>query len=190
MPATRTKEMLMTNKEGIIKLGHAPFVTIQVTEEIIANAVRSNSAHCVVADAITAYFREHRPEAAAYVAADLQTVRFTNRAKGERYTYLTPRKCQVAIVDWDQGRTPAPFTFTLRDGQTSVAGHTTAENAQRRVSRAKRTLENKMAEKIDIAHLMEKENASADTTKVRSKAVLRSAKGGSRTVPVRSGGRV
>jgi len=55
---------------------------------------------------------------ARFVSVDLQTIRFTDPdpKRPYRYTYLTPRRGQVALVDFDQGRGIEPFEVQLRGG--------------------------------------------------------------------------
>jgi hypothetical protein len=59
---------------------------------------------------------------ARYVSVDLQTIRFTDPTGEKRYTYLTPRRAQVALVNFDQGRAPEPFKVQLRGGVVTKAG--------------------------------------------------------------------
>lgn len=99
------------------KLGRSPQVTIEVNAEDIADAVKRDSSHCMIAKAV----RVSVPDA-QYISVDLQTIRFTNPVKGERYIYLTPRVAQKSIIEFDQGRQSAPFAFRLRAGQTVVSG--------------------------------------------------------------------
>lgn len=96
----------------------APQVTVVVTPEIIQEAVERHSGHCVIADAV----RRTVPEA-SHVSVDLQTVRFTDKSKGLRYTYLTPRRAQVCLVKFDQGVLPEPFEIRLNGGHVTAAGN-------------------------------------------------------------------
>jgi hypothetical protein len=57
------------------------------------------------------------------VSVDLQTIRFTDAERGLRYVYLTPRIGQMALVDFDQGRLPEPFSMQLRGGQVILSGN-------------------------------------------------------------------
>lgn len=95
----------------------APWVRIEVTAEIIARSEQRNSSHCMIAEAI----KEQHPEFSA-ISVDLQTIRFTDRKKGQRYTYLTPRRGQVGLVKFDQGIPTEPFSFQLRHGQVTRSG--------------------------------------------------------------------
>ncbi len=88
---------------------------VEVTQEIIATSVRKDSSHCMISDAIAAAVPD-----AKFISVDIQTIRYT---LGEfRYTYLTPRRGQVALIRFDQGEEIEPFTFQLRTGQTTRSG--------------------------------------------------------------------
>src|SRR2546430_6620598 len=47
------------------------------------------------------------------VSVDLATIRFTDKKSGVRYTYMTPYYAQQALVQFEEGKKPQPFTFTL-----------------------------------------------------------------------------
>jgi hypothetical protein len=111
------KEAQMTNKRRSTRRAlTTPRVSIQVTSEIIERAARRDSGHCMIADAVRAAV----PDAQS-VSVDLATIRWTDREQNIRYTYLTPRAAQLALLDFDQGRTAIPFGFQLRRGQATVA---------------------------------------------------------------------
>jgi hypothetical protein len=95
----------------------SPSLKIQLTTQLIEDSKQRDSSHCMIAEAVKAAFPD-----AAYVSVDLQTIRFSDPGKHRRYTYLTPRVAQIALVDFDQGITPEPFSFTLRRGQVTMAG--------------------------------------------------------------------
>jgi hypothetical protein len=90
-------------------------IKVNVTADHIANACRTDSHHCMVADAI-----HERLTWATYVQVDTQSVRFNNRQQGKRYIYLTPPEAQRAIVLFDQGVKIKPFSFTLSRGYLKV----------------------------------------------------------------------
>lgn len=71
----------------------------------------------MIAEAVKAV----RPDA-NHVSVDLQTIRFTDAKRGMRYTYLTPRIAQIALLKFDQGITPTEFEFQLRGGQVTRSG--------------------------------------------------------------------
>jgi hypothetical protein len=87
-------------------------IKIEVTEADFLRAVPRNSGHCAISDAI----RRQVPDATA-ITTDLQSIRWTNRKKGERYIYFTPRTGQLALINFDQGEREAlqPFTLHLRN---------------------------------------------------------------------------
>lgn len=82
---------------------------IYVRPEHIDLAVVADSKHCMIAEAI----RQQVPKA-ANIAVDLQSIRWSNRKKRVRYTFLTPRIAQEALVRFDRGNRPSPFHFTLK----------------------------------------------------------------------------
>jgi hypothetical protein len=91
---------------------------VRITPAIIADAVKRDSGHCMIAEAI----RLVRPKATA-IAVDLQTIRFSDPQRWCRYTYLTPRRAQEALIAFDQGDpTIEPFTFRLERGQAAPMG--------------------------------------------------------------------
>ena len=92
----------------------APRVLVAVTADIIASAVEADSGHCMIADALKASC-----PFASLPSADLATVRFSDLTKNLRYVYLAPRRVQEALLAFDQGIKPEPFTFELRAGQTT-----------------------------------------------------------------------
>jgi hypothetical protein len=88
----------------------APYQKIEVRAELdlIDRAVRRDSRSCFVAEAI-----KLAAPTMTNVAVDLQVIRLTDPEKRLRFHYLTPRVCQMALIDFDQGRVPKPFGFTL-----------------------------------------------------------------------------
>ena len=97
------------------KLGRTPTAWISVNRGHITDSVKRSSSHCMIADAI----KKAVPEA-SHVSVDLQTVRWTDQERGERYTYLTPRSGQTALIKFDQGAEDIlPFKFKLYAGQTT-----------------------------------------------------------------------
>jgi hypothetical protein len=84
--------------------------TIEVTQTDIETAVPKDSGHCAIADAIA-----RQIPGASRVTVDLQTIRWTDTEKGERYVYLTPRVAQALLLDFDQGERDycQPLSFRL-----------------------------------------------------------------------------
>jgi hypothetical protein len=110
----------MTVQKRYRLLPSAPRVNVEVTTDTIDNSVQRDSQACMIADAI----RLAVPDA-TYPSADIQTIRFTKG--GYRYTYLTPRVVQQALIMFDQGEKPPSFRFQLRTGQTTRAGSRTGQ---------------------------------------------------------------
>lgn len=95
-----------------------PRVDVEVTKEIIEGSEQRSSSHCMLAEAV----RRTYPGATS-ISVDLQTIRFSDSKKGYRFVYLTPRKCQVALVMFDRGLHSEPFRFVLKGGQVAKMGH-------------------------------------------------------------------
>lgn len=94
-------------------LGRAPRITVEVTAKRINEGAKRNSNHCMVAESL----KDSHPNL-NYIAVDIQTIRATNKKKGERYIWLTPRSVQEMIINFDRGVKPMPFSFVCGDGQT------------------------------------------------------------------------
>ena len=77
---------------------------VDVCKSHIENGVTKDSHACMIADAI---------KEACPILVDLQTIRWTDKDKGVRYTYLTPAVAQHNLLKFDQGKPVAPFTFSL-----------------------------------------------------------------------------
>lgn len=95
----------------------APQLNFEVTAEIIEESIPKESSHCMIADALKAAMPN-----ASYVSVDLATIRFTDRAAGRRYIYLTPRTAQQALIAFDQGERPGPFTIRAHASQMIKTG--------------------------------------------------------------------
>lgn len=100
----------------------APAVKLEITEELIADAIPRDSSHCLWAEAVKAAYPD-----AQRIAVDIQTIRFTDPKKALRYTYLTPRTAQIALVQFDQGIRPEPHSVQLRRGQVTRSAQKTPE---------------------------------------------------------------
>jgi hypothetical protein len=83
--------------------------TVVVSKEMIAAASRRNSSHCMIAEAIKQTWPDIK-----FVSVDMQTIRFSDPERGERLFYLTPRKAQLALINFDQGNVVEDFSFVLR----------------------------------------------------------------------------
>lgn len=81
---------------------------LDVTQEIINNAIPRDSGHCVIADAV-----KQAVPTANRISVDLATIRFTDPDTERRYVYLTPATAQALLVNFDQGVHPEPLTIRL-----------------------------------------------------------------------------
>src|SRR5262252_8065031 len=88
---------------------------INVSEMEIEIAMAKKSGHCMIALAVKRAF----PEVTA-VTVDFQTIRWSDKRKGLRYTYFTPAKVMAVLIAWDQGIKPKPFSFRLRGPQITT----------------------------------------------------------------------
>ena len=95
----------------------SPTLKLEITDELIDDAVPRDSSHCLWAEAVKVAFPD-----AKHVSVDIQTIRFTDPKRGLRYTYLTPRTAQIALVQFDQGIRPEPHSLQLRRGQVTRSG--------------------------------------------------------------------
>jgi hypothetical protein len=77
---------------------NAPRPIIEMKKEYIEQAIRKNTHRCMIVKAI----QEQVPEASA-ISVDLQTIRWSDRRRGLRYTFLTPRVAQQLLVLFDLG---------------------------------------------------------------------------------------
>ncbi len=94
---------------------------IEITQDIIETALPANSGHCMASDAVKlAALRKGWK--VGKVLTDLQTIRFTDKKKGVRYVCFTPRSVQEALLKFDQGQKPEPFSFRLSPVQILKSG--------------------------------------------------------------------
>lgn len=84
--------------------GAAPQLNFPVTDEQIATAVPTDSAHCMIADGLKAALPHARG-----VTVDLATIRYTDVRNGRRYIHLTPPEAQYALLQFDWGIKPKSF---------------------------------------------------------------------------------
>ena len=81
---------------------------ISINKQHIDEAVRRDSHHCMIADAL----KEAIPEA-QYILVDVQSIRYSKKNEQKRYCHLTPLTAQRALVKWDRGKPVKPFSFQL-----------------------------------------------------------------------------
>jgi hypothetical protein len=109
-----------------------PRVKIIVDTDLIEISKERDSSHCMIAEAI----RDVLPHVKS-ISVDLQTIRFSDPAKGLRYTYLTPRIAQLALINFDQGITPESFEFTLAGSQVTAMSFRVSSGIAPRPSEAR-----------------------------------------------------
>lgn len=100
----------------VLRTLKTPRIRVKVTQEILKTACRQNSGHCAVSDAV-----KLAAPWATHIASDLQSIRMTDPRKGLRYTYLTPRTAQQALIGFDQGKKLPTFEFSLRGGHVATS---------------------------------------------------------------------
>ena len=87
----------------------APRVTVTIDRETIESSVRRDSRHCMIAEAL----KQAMPSMTS-VTVDLASIRFTDPARRLRFVYITPRPAQIALIDFDRGVMPKPFSVVLK----------------------------------------------------------------------------
>src|SRR3954453_9606775 len=108
-----------------------PRLKVNVTQDLITEAVRNHSGRCWIAEAIKAAYPN-----ATHVAVDVATCRFSDNDKGHRYVYLTPYSAQLALLHFDEGRNPSPFAMILKNAHVTRAGvGKRAKTEKKKVSR-------------------------------------------------------
>lgn len=85
--------------------------TLKITQAVIAEAAREDSAKCLIAMAIHAV-------GGRYPAVSKEVISFNYH--GTRYTYPTPAKAAMELVRFDEGEEIAPFVISL-------SGHSASE---------------------------------------------------------------
>lgn len=148
----------------------APRLDVAVDAQTIEDAIPRDSSHCMIAEAV----RRAYPTAKS-ISVDLQTIRFSDAAHGLRYTYLTPRVGQLALINFDMGNRPEPFSFKLRNGMVTASG--------RRPPLQKQSEEH-------VEHAVEARKATAEKVRAMSATlVARHGKTGTATAAEVVGGR-
>jgi hypothetical protein len=106
-------------------------IKVDVTQEDIDQAVRSNSRKCAVAVALARTLPD-----ATRISVDVQTVRFTD-GRGVRRIYLTPTAPERYLISFDAGDKIEPFSFGLYDSQrVNVPRHPKTSTGKARDSAA------------------------------------------------------
>ena len=122
----------------------SPRPLLVVDENLIREAKKRDSNHCMIAEAI-----KKAVPGAASIAVDLTTIRFSDTTKRVRYHYITPRVIQLALVNFDQGRGRklVPFEVKLRGAHVTKMRNPAApaaikKNAKKRQRREAAKLRN------------------------------------------------
>ena len=91
-------------------------IDIEITQDIIDEAIAHSSSHCMIAEALKITIPDAR-----FVSVDLQTIRWSKGNK--RYIVLTPRNAQLALLDFDAGKEmkPSRIRLNLRNAQIRSA---------------------------------------------------------------------
>lgn len=154
----------------------SPTLTLEITNELIGDAVQRDSSHCLWAEAVKAAFPDAR-----HVSVDLQTIRFSDPKKELRYTYLTPRVAQVALVQFDQGILPDPHSVQIRRGQVTRMSSRVA--SKKELTPAQKT----QRAKASAASKVSRERLAKSTLRKDGTAVLE--RTGGKTPPLAAGKR-
>ena len=124
----------MTKRTASKRTG-SPTLQLKLAAEQHERAIRSNSGGCLIADAI----KQQYPHLSA-ISVDMATIRVSDRAKGLRYTYLTPSTAQHVLLAFDQGWRNPIDTLEIRravkiDQITTNGRPTQQKRAQQREER-------------------------------------------------------
>jgi len=106
MQAQKTTEKLPDVRAIRNKFGK-PY--IHITQKEVEGGIVADSRKCMIAEAVKNCLPNVKN-----VAVDLATIRFTDTKTGSRYTYMTPRAAQQALVQFDNGQKPEPFSIRLQ----------------------------------------------------------------------------
>jgi hypothetical protein len=85
-------------------------IVIEVTPDLLERATKRDSQHCMIAEAI----KRKDPRRYTQVYVDLQTIRWSDKKTGKRYTALTPTVAAQLLVDFDQGKPLEPVAFAAK----------------------------------------------------------------------------
>jgi hypothetical protein len=109
----RPNRQVKRSTKPLKPLKGAPHLRVSVSEAEIDGAIKGDAFRCMIVRAIQVAYPKY-----IHVTVDLQTIRFSDPARGVRYVYLTPRIAQAALVLFDQGKKVRPFKFHLRGAHT------------------------------------------------------------------------
>lgn len=89
--------------------GTSPTLDVELTQAMYDAAKRSRSGGCLIADAIKKQYPQF-----VNVSVDMATIRFSDRVRGERYTYITTPDAQTVLAGFDQGLPLRVDRLTIR----------------------------------------------------------------------------
>jgi hypothetical protein len=98
-----------------------------VTKDIIETAIPRDSAVCLLAEAIRAAVTFD----ASGISCDIHSCRVTDRKRGLRYIYPTPRQAAINLANFEHGILPQPFVFKLTRGQVVRSYRSTSPKAKK-----------------------------------------------------------
>lgn len=145
-----------------MRRGNNPRLDIEITDEQLNRAIKSNSGGCLIADAIKAQYPN-----LSRVSVDMATIRVTDSARGVRYTYLTPQDAQHILLSFDQGW-PIPIRkLTIRRAIHIAAAGASSPDAPSRREQRERT-------RARITELERREAAGEELTPIERGTLTRS----------------
>lgn len=83
---------------------------VVVTDAEIDGAVQGNSQKCMIAEAIRRDYRDRFTN----IVVDKEEMAMTERETKARYKFLLPPVARVALLVFDHGKRPVPFTVYFR----------------------------------------------------------------------------
>jgi hypothetical protein len=156
----------------------APKLDFEVTAEVIERSIPAHSGHCMIADGLKAAMPH-----ATDVSVDLATIRYTDRKARRRYVYLTPPDAQDALLDFDNGVRPEPFSVAAHAAQIRDLPAAKPKKAvkDKKIPLTKSGGDEPKDEKIPLTE------TPAEPSKRKMATVMNNPAGGG-TVPIKVGG--
>lgn len=150
-------------------------VRVDVTQDVLTNAVLGNSNRCAVAVAL-----QRRFPSATHVTVDIHTMRLSIPENGKRYIFLTPGRVQQYIFDFDEGKSIKPFSFHLRKAAwiADASSHGGSDRPERGIARTEVVRKNngkvqKTSIKVEDTHLPPPENSRTTGRRVKGLRAVR-----------------
>ena len=153
----------------------SPTFSVEVTADMIADAIRRDSAHCMVADALRV---AADPERYFNIEVDLYVASVTDRIRNLRFHYHLPRNVQLALIDFDRGIVPEPFRVVLRGANRITRSKVAAKPGETPEQRKARVASNLMTgavverRRVATAHRLAQSDPDDRVAKRRSKLDL------------------